>query len=344
MANLPIGKLPAGLDDVRSLIRSIDYQKLKSEVDQDLSCRVCIVGPVNSGKSTLFNLLHGRQISPVGALAGTTRGVIREDLGPFTLLDTPGFGEVEGVNRASLALEGVQQSSLVVLLLDAAAGIRQSDYELLRQLTLTGKPVIVALNKSDLVRGELEAVLADAEAKLGTRVIAVSSKEGTNVSSVLVPQIISSHPGLAVIVGRELPAYRRRAVDKVVATAAALSAVAGAEPIPGASLPVLLGAQVKLVLRIAAIYGEPMTAHHARELVATIFSGMAVRYAAREVAKMVPVAGWAVAGALSAASTYAIGRVAAEYFESGKTLRTREMQALYRRLSRQASADGQPGH
>ncbi len=344
MGNLPIGRLPAGLEDVRALIRSIDYQKLKNEVDRDLSCRVCIVGPVNSGKSTLFNLLHGRPVSPVAAVAGTTRRLIREDLGPFTLLDTPGFGEVDGVDRASMALDGVHQSSLVVLLLDAAAGVRESDYELLRRLTLTGKPVIVALNKSDLVRSELDAVVADAEAKLGTRVIPVSSKEGTNVAGLLIPQIISTHPGLAVTIGRELPAYRRRAVDKVVATAAALSAVAGAEPIPGAAMPVLLAAQVKLVLRIAAIYGEPMTAHQARELVATVFSGMAVRYAAREVAKMVPVAGWAVAGAMCAASTFAIGRVAAEYFESGKTLKPREIEALYRLFSRQARGAGETGH
>lgn len=339
-----VGKLPASLDDLRSLLRSLDYQKLKNEVERDLDCRVCIVGPVNSGKSTLFNLLHGRTISPVAAVPGTTRHLVREDLGPFTLLDTPGFGEVEGVDRASVALEGLHQSTLAILLLDAGAGVRQEDYELLRRLLLTGKPVIVALNKTDLIKKELDSVLADAEVKLGSTVVPISSKEGTNVSDGLIPRIINAHPGLAVAIGRELPAYRRRAVDKVVATAAALSAVAGAEPIPGASVPVLLAAQVKLVLRIAAIYGEPMTAHHARELVATVFSGMALRYAARELAKFVPVVGWAVAGAMAGASTFAIGRVAAEYFESGKTLRPREMQALYRLFSRQARAAGETGH
>lgn len=335
LPKMPIGKLPASLEDVRLMLRSLDYQKLKSEVEHDLECRVCIVGPVNSGKSTLFNLLQGREISPVAAVPGTTRQLVREDLGPFTLLDTPGFGEVDGVDRAVVALDGVRQSTVVVLVLDAAAGVRQADYELLRRLVLTGKPVLVALNKIDLVKKEMDAVIADAEAKLGAAVTPISSKEGTNVAERLVPQVIDLHPGLAVTIGRELPAFRRRAVDKVIASATALSAVAGAEPIPGASIPVLLAAQVKLVLRIAAIYGEPMTVDHVRELVATIVGGMLLRQLAREAAKMLPVAGWAVAGVIAGAGTFAIGRVAVEYFESGKTLNSRQMQTLFRQLRRE---------
>lgn len=335
MPKLPLGQLPSSLNDIRALLDALDYQKLKNEVEQDLNCRVCIVGPVNSGKSTLFNLLRGRRISPVAAVPGTTRQVIREDLGPFTLLDTPGFGEVDGVDRAALALEGVRQSALAILLLDAAAGVRQSDYDLLRELNLTGKPVIVTLNKCDLIKTDLKMVVEDAEATLGTIVIPISAKSGVNVASILIPRVINSDPRLAVIVGRELPAFRRQAVNKVLATHTALSAVAGAEPIPGAGVPILLAAQIKLVLRIAAIYGEPMTVHHARELVATVFGGMALRYVAREVAKVVPVAGWAAAGAMAGASTFAIGRVAAEYFESGKTLSSPQMRALYQRFSRQ---------
>ena len=140
---------------------------MAQQVEVESRARVAIVGPVNSGKSTLFNTLNGHEISPVGAIPGTTRDLQHEQWGPFTLTDTPGFGEVNGVDRAGIALQGVRNASAVVLVLDAVAGVRQSDYALLQKLKATGKPVLVVLNKIDLLKKDVAEVVDDACAKLG---------------------------------------------------------------------------------------------------------------------------------------------------------------------------------
>src|SRR5207249_3071942 len=110
-----------------------------------------------------------------------------------------------------------------------------------------------------------------------------------------------------------------------------ISAV-GAEPIPLVDIPLLLTTQARLVLRIAAIYGEPFTARHAKELISTIAGGLAFRYLAEQGAKIVPVGGWAVAAGIAALGTWAIGQVAIEYFESGKRLTRRQMRDMYKNI------------
>jgi uncharacterized protein (DUF697 family) len=74
-----------------------------------------------------------------------------------------------------------------------------------------------------------------------------------------------------------------------------------------------------------------MDVQHARELIATMVGGFTLRLLGRQAAKLVPFAGWAVSGAMAGASTYAIGRVAVEYFESGKTLSAPRMRQVYRK-------------
>jgi uncharacterized protein (DUF697 family) len=75
-----------------------------------------------------------------------------------------------------------------------------------------------------------------------------------------------------------------------------------------------------------------MTFQRANALVASIVGGMVLRYLAIEGAKLIPGPGWVVAGAISAAGTWAIGQVAVRYFEHGKRLSTKEMQKHYRQL------------
>src|SRR3989442_9590326 len=107
-------KLPTAIDDLRTVLRSLDWEQLREDVRREAAARLAIVGPVNSGKSTLFNLLEGRNVSPVSPIPGTTKEVVSERLGPFVLLDTPGFGEAGGANRAAIALRGAQEAAAIV--------------------------------------------------------------------------------------------------------------------------------------------------------------------------------------------------------------------------------------
>jgi small GTP-binding protein len=322
------------LAELRSILKALDWDSLSQDIAEETLARLAIVGPVNSGKSTLVNLLSGRQVSPVTAVPGTTKEVVKQQLGPFTLLDTPGFGEVGGVDRGSIALEAMRQADLTVLLFDAAAGLRQEDYELYQRLRAEKSPLIVALNKIDLVKKDLKLVLEDAQAKLGTSVIPISAKKGTNVSALLVPRIIGMRPALAVALGRELPFYRRQMARRVIRNTSIINFLIGIEPIPLIDIPLLLASQVRLTLRIAAIYGEGMAADRAKELLSTIGGGILLRYAAQEAVKLFPGPGWIISGAIAAAGTWAMGQVTMAYFESKKLLSRGQMRELYKRLRR----------
>ncbi len=326
--------LPARLADLRGLFRAMDWDQLSLTVQREAASRLAIVGPVNSGKSTLFNLIRGQKVSAVTAVPGTTRGVVEERLGPLLLVDTPGFGEVGGVDRAEIAQRAAREADVVVLLLDLSAGLRQSDYEVYHSLLATGVPLVVAANKIDLIRRDLEPVLEDLRAKLGTDVIPISAKTGAGVAERLIPAIVSAHPWIAVALGRELPAYRRMLTQRLIRSAAILNGLVAVEPVPILDIPLLLAGQVRMVLRIGAIYGESLSVSHARELLTTIAGGVALRFLAAELAKFIPGPGWAVAGVVTGLGTWAMGHAAALYFEGGKHLTPAQLQEQYRRLRR----------
>lgn len=323
-------RLPILIDDLRAILKSLDWEQMRADVQREAAAKLAIVGPVNSGKSTLFNLLEGKDVAEVGPIPGTTKVPMQRSLGPFMLVDTPGFGEVGGVDRAEIAARSASEADAVLLMLDAGAGLRQGDADLLHYLQSMGHPVVVALNKLDLLGKQAEKAVADASTRLGLPVVGISAKKGTNVAEKLVPALVDALPDLAVALGRELPALRRSAAQRIVRNSAVLNTAVGAEPVPFLDIPVLLTMQGRMILRIAAIYGESLTSHHAKEMISTIAGGLAFRYLAQQGAKLVPVGGWAVAGGIAALGTWAMGNVAIEYFESGKRLTRKQMREMYK--------------
>src|SRR4029450_13154320 len=98
----------------------------------------------------------------------------------------------------------------------------------------------------------------------------------------------------------------------------------GAQPIPLADFPILTSLQATMVAAIMHISGREMSVRLGGEFIAAIGAnigaGLVLRERARAAAKLVPVWGNAISGAVAGAGTYAIGRAAVAYFIDGLSL------------------------
>lgn len=331
--------LPANIGMVQSLMKAVNWRMAQEEVLQGLNNTVVIVGQPNTGKSTLFNKLKGQTLSPVSAQAGTTRTLVRTDFGPFTLIDTPGIDNTDQLS--DIARDGMDKASVIVFLMDASKGLQTRDRELYETIKKMQKPTILAVNKVDTLSGGEggDQLATEVAVMLGAAgVIPISAKTGKNIVEELIPAIIEASPEAALVIGRELPAFRRAAAQRIIRNSTLVSLAAGIEPIPLIDIPILLGTQIRLVLRIAALYGEPMNTaeatKHARELVVTMAGGLGLRYLAEQAAKLVPFGGDFVAGIIAGAATWSIGEVALEYYENGKAMNAGRIRQLYNEIYR----------
>ena len=110
---------------------------------------------------------------------------------------------------------------------------------------------------------------------------------------------------------------RPLSLDAVRATSVQNAGVGAVMFIPGADMPIMTLNQAKMLLQIAAAYGEPLSAERIKELAAVVGGAFVCRNVARSAVGIVPVLGWAIKGAVGFAGTEAMGRAAIEYFEAG---------------------------
>ncbi len=118
---------------------------------------VVLVGRPNVGKSTLFNRIVGRRRAIVNELAGTTRDQIDQPANwrnvPFSLTDTAGmFGQSEDPLQALVLEHGhraLATADVFVFVVDGREGLVPADLEIAAAIRTAGRPVIVAINKTD---------------------------------------------------------------------------------------------------------------------------------------------------------------------------------------------------
>ena len=117
---------------------------------------VALVGRPNVGKSTLFNRLTRSRDALVADLPGLTRdrkyGNAQVGEHRFIVIDTGGIsGDERGIDAlmASQSLRAVEESDIVLFLVDAQAGLTAAEEELARHLRTRHKPVHLVINKID---------------------------------------------------------------------------------------------------------------------------------------------------------------------------------------------------
>ena len=119
--------------------------------------KLAITGKPNSGKSSILNMLLGKERAIVTNIAGTTRDTLEENINigsvPLKLIDTAGIrkpgDEIEalGIERTNAS---INDAFAVLGVFDASSKETTEDLEILAKLKKLDKPVIYLLNKNDL--------------------------------------------------------------------------------------------------------------------------------------------------------------------------------------------------
>lgn len=161
---------------------------------------VAIVGRPNVGKSTLFNRLVGEERSITHDLAGTTRDsidtLIETPDGTVKLVDTAGMRRraksATGSEYYSLvrALQAIDASDVALLVIDGSEGVTHQDQRLAERIDAAGSPVVIVVNKWDLLdtdaRTDLREDIADRLGFLSyAPLLPLSALTGKNVHKLL---------------------------------------------------------------------------------------------------------------------------------------------------------------
>ena len=124
---------------------------------------VAMVGRPNVGKSTFFNKVSGKKISIVKDTPGVTRDRIYVDVEwcghYFTLVDTGGLelkSEDEMWKHIKKQAEtAIETADVIILFTDVKSGLTGADADVAQKLRVSGKPVVLVVNKMDTYRPEL---------------------------------------------------------------------------------------------------------------------------------------------------------------------------------------------
>ena len=147
-----------------------------------------IIGKPNAGKSSLMNVLLGRERAIVTDIAGTTRDALEEQINlngiTLNIVDTAGIRDTEdivekiGVDKAK---EYLKSANLIIYVVDSSTELDQNDEEIISMLS--DKKAIILLNKSDLSQVTSQEVVEKVleENNMEKPVILISAKEQTGI-------------------------------------------------------------------------------------------------------------------------------------------------------------------
>ena len=329
-------RVPGGLKGWRELIdQANDHFRLAAGSKR----RVVIIGPANVGKSTLYNALiqPDEELAEVSAIPGTTREVQSGDAGVFAMVDTPGtdaLGTAGELDRKK-ALEAASSADLIVLVFDASYGIRNEERALHSELSALGIPMIIALNKIDLVGGEVPTVTGQAIGTLKVHhedVIPISALHQKGLEELLLA-MVRKEPEVLVALAEEMPAYRRKLAQTVIVRGASAAGAIGFTPLPIIDFIPLIGIQATMVLGIARVYTYRINLSRARELIATFGVGALGRLLFYELSKFGGPPTWLLSAGIAAGTTAGLGYAAITWFETGRKMTRAELRAVMRRTS-----------
>ena len=242
---------------------------------------------------------------------------LRSSAGEERPLVVAGAKELAAVLRRELTRGGVAETVRELGPIEGAAALvyvlagerDDDDRSVLRRAEEARVPTVCVVAGPGGVEGR------DPPYVLAENVIRVRTGAGFPVEEIARALVRSLGEGATGLAAR-LPVLRRPVCEELIRRFSRQNAVIGVSAfIPGADLPALTLNQLRLVLRIADAHGFEIEPERVPELLGVIGSGLGFRALAREAVGLVPVAGWAVKGAVAYGGTRALGEGALRYFE-----------------------------
>jgi len=143
------------------MVTELPWLEESPKVGGERPPRVALVGRPNAGKSTLFNRLVGEDRSVVHDMPGTTRDsidtLVETEDGPVVFVDTAGMRRRSRIDDSAeyyslvRALRAVDDADIAFLVIDATEGVTAQDQRLAERIDAAGCPIVVVLNKWEMV-------------------------------------------------------------------------------------------------------------------------------------------------------------------------------------------------
>jgi GTP-binding protein len=189
--------------------------------------RVAIVGRPNVGKSTLFNRLVGQDRSVVHDIAGTTRDAIDTLVetpdGPLVYVDTAGMRRRAKIDDAAeyyslvRALRAIDDADIALLVIDATEGVTGQDQRLAERVDAAGCPIVVLLNKWELIDDPDRRL--DIDTELNRKLAFLGDAPVLKISALTGKGVHRLRPVLAGAIEQYHRRVPTREVNKVIADA-----------------------------------------------------------------------------------------------------------------------------
>lgn len=155
---------------------------------------VAVIGRPNVGKSTLINKIIGQKIAITSDKPQTTRSriqcILTQDDAQIIFLDTPGIHKPKfklGEYMLKAAEGTLQEVDAIFFVIDATEKFGGGEKYILERLSKTPKPVILVVNKVDLIeREKILPIIAEYSTRRNfAAVVPISAAEGTNVNALI---------------------------------------------------------------------------------------------------------------------------------------------------------------
>ena len=196
--------------------------------------RIAIVGRPNVGKSTLFNRLVGEDRAVVHDMPGTTRDsidtAVETEDGPLVFIDTAGMRRKGKIDDAAeyysfvRALRAIDDADVALLVIDATVGITAQDQRLAERVDASGCPILLVLNKWELVGTEERL---DVQAELNRKLAFVGAAPVLKISALTGKNVDKLRPLLQEAISQYHTRVPTRDVNRVLAAAQQRQPAAG---------------------------------------------------------------------------------------------------------------------